>query len=683
MAQLMEGLQFLRPQWLLALPPLLLLFWSLWRRRHGATPWAAVVDPHLLRRLLIAGSPVAVRRQLIPLGLAWLLAVLALAGPSWQRLPPLQYRPQVPPLVIALDLSRSMSVRDLSPSRLAVAKAKLHQLLQRLSHRPVALLVFSATAHRALPFTEDRQLLLDTLSRMQPQLMPARGSRPSAAVALAAQIFERYESKGGDLLLLTDGTDPAAEAAAHDLAARGHRLSVLALGTTAGGPVPDGDDGYLRSAGRPAISSLDLDALGRLADAGGGIAHPVSVDDRDLRALIGVFGKPGAAAGGTEAGEGETARDAGPWLLPPLLLLSLWLFRRGSALVLLLALGLHDSPALAWELSGLFLNDEQRALRALQDGWPGQAAAGFSDPRWQGVALYRNGDYRSALERFERDDSATGHYNRGNTLVFLGRLAEAAAAYERALALQPGMEDALHNLALVRRGLATQGPPPPLEVPRTPEEPSRPQQPRKPRPAETAEELLDAPGDLRHAPPEGDKDQGLRGIGNIGGGAMLVKGAEHAHSSESSSIGQGLNEGEAPSTGEDRVARRGGSAAAEEGDSAARETASSHLPQAPQSPSESDRQNGGSPTQPSSENADNIDGKEQDAQAAAATGSTDTSADGGTRRGQGSAHMDSETLQALHHWMNGIEDNPGGLLQEKFRLEYQRRTRHPDPGEPW
>ena len=55
--------------------------------------------------MLTARTPGTVRRSLYLLGLAWLLGVLALAGPSWQRLPPLQYRPEVPPLVIALSCS--------------------------------------------------------------------------------------------------------------------------------------------------------------------------------------------------------------------------------------------------------------------------------------------------------------------------------------------------------------------------------------------------------------------------------------------------------------------------------------------------------------------------------------------------------------------------------------------------
>jgi Ca-activated chloride channel family protein len=47
--------------------------------------------------------------------------------------------------------------------------------------------------------------------------------------------------------------------------------------------------------------------------------------------------------------------------------------------------------------------------------------------------------------------SADDHYNRGNALAQLGEYDASIAAYDQALALEPGMEDALHNRALVEK----------------------------------------------------------------------------------------------------------------------------------------------------------------------------------------------------------------------------------------
>ena len=112
----MSHFHFLRPEWFLALLPLLLLlFWLARRQLHGRS-WQAVCDPELLPYLLLGRS---VRRANWPLWLLLtgvLLAILALAGPVWERQPQPLFRQQSA-LVILFDLSRSMEVADLRPSR--------------------------------------------------------------------------------------------------------------------------------------------------------------------------------------------------------------------------------------------------------------------------------------------------------------------------------------------------------------------------------------------------------------------------------------------------------------------------------------------------------------------------------------------------------------------------------------
>ncbi len=81
----MDSFHFLRPLWLLLLPLGPLLAWSLWRRLHQGVQWREVCDPHLLVHLLVA--PAAARRKW-PYWIvtaATTLALVALAGPAWER----------------------------------------------------------------------------------------------------------------------------------------------------------------------------------------------------------------------------------------------------------------------------------------------------------------------------------------------------------------------------------------------------------------------------------------------------------------------------------------------------------------------------------------------------------------------------------------------------------------------
>jgi len=159
-------LHLLRPHWLWALSalPLLVLCWRIQQRRGSA--WRGNVDAHLLPHLV---EPGASRHGVVGLAarlLAWTLAVLALAGPSWrQGEMPLQQDGR--PLVVALDLSSAILATDLPPSRLLQARAKLATLLRERTGGDVALVAFADDAYTvmAVPNTEDG---LQIVGQLQP-----------------------------------------------------------------------------------------------------------------------------------------------------------------------------------------------------------------------------------------------------------------------------------------------------------------------------------------------------------------------------------------------------------------------------------------------------------------------------------------------------------------------------------
>ena len=138
---------------------------------------------------------------------------------------------QVPPLAIVLDLSRSMETEDVTPSRLAVARAKLYELLGRLPQRPLSLTVYAASAHRVMPFTEDRGLVIELLQGLDAGVMPAQGSRASAGLRKAFQQVEAGGYSQADILLVGDGVDDDAVKVTSELAGRGARVSLYSIAT--------------------------------------------------------------------------------------------------------------------------------------------------------------------------------------------------------------------------------------------------------------------------------------------------------------------------------------------------------------------------------------------------------------------------------------------------------------------
>jgi Ca-activated chloride channel family protein len=77
-----------------------------------------------------------------------------------------------------------------------------------------------------------------------------------------------------------------------------------------------------------------------------------------------------------------------------------------------------------------------------------EAARRFRDPPWQGVALYRAGQFKEAAAALARADTPESEFNRGNALLMLGKYTEAIASYDRALQFRPAWPEATANRAL-------------------------------------------------------------------------------------------------------------------------------------------------------------------------------------------------------------------------------------------
>lgn len=91
------------------------------------------------------------------------------------------------------------------------------------------------------------------------------------------------------------------------------------------------------------------------------------------------------------------------------------------------------------------LTPDQRAHRLFAAGDFAAAAETFRDPLWQGVSLFRQGEFEQAAGVFSGFDTAESAFNQSNALVLMGRYHEAVARYDRALELEAGWESARVN----------------------------------------------------------------------------------------------------------------------------------------------------------------------------------------------------------------------------------------------
>jgi Ca-activated chloride channel family protein len=453
---------WVRPEWLLALPLIGVLAFVMARRQLSPGAWQRVVDPALAPYVLSRAPAKGGAGRWWLMFSGGVLAAIALAGPSWNRLEQPVFRTEQA-VVIALDLSRSMDAADLTPSRLTRARLKILELLERRQSGQTALVVYSANAFTVTPLTTDADTVAALVNSLSTDIMPSRGSYPAAAIDKGRELLQQAGVGYGEVLLITDGgASPEAERAAETLREAGYTLSVLGVGTLDGAPIPRPDGGFVTDrSGRIAIPRLEPDQLRELAEAGGGRYTVMTADNRDIEMLLSEDAADPSGAG-DESLATDQWREEGPWLLLLLVPLAALAFRRRwvVALAVLFVMPL-SGPAEASAWQDLWLTKDQQAQAKLAEGEAAEAAALFEDRTWRAVAKYRAGDYQDSVQGFrqrqvEPDEDisqADSLYNLGNALARTGELESAIDAYEQALEIDPDMEDAAYNRDQVKEFL--------------------------------------------------------------------------------------------------------------------------------------------------------------------------------------------------------------------------------------
>lgn len=443
---MMETFHFLRSWWLLALAVPLTIAWLSTRARDVRSQWKGMIEPHLLDSLIVAGSTGARIRPSWLLALVLTLAILAAAGPTWQReLPP--FVEDTAPLVIAVDLSPTMDAIDVTPSRLERAKLKIRDIVAGRAGARTAVIAYAGSAHLVLPLTEDLSLIETYTDALATRIMPVDGKDTARALDLATTVLAA-QAAPGTIVFLTDGVEQTAFEALKNKTTNG--IVVLAIGTPEGGPVKTPDGGFLTdTAGGRVFAKLDVDALKTLHTVTSADVATMTDDDTDVRW---VSQKIRSNFAQKQASEGDRWRDMGWWMLGPLAFLFLLSFRKGWVVrvgaVFLAARLLLPADAQAADWAGLWLTPDQQGRLAYENGDFDAAAAHFADPMWRGTSLYRAGKFAEALGAFATVDSAESWYDQGNALLQIGKLDEAVAAYRKALEKRKGWPDAVANLAI-------------------------------------------------------------------------------------------------------------------------------------------------------------------------------------------------------------------------------------------
>lgn len=460
-----ESFLFLRPAWLLAIPVLLLWLWALSKRAQSAG-WARYLPAQNIAALRVqTPARVYYRYFIAPL----VIGCIAMAGPALTS-NPTDVANSGHARVLLFDLSPSLLARDIKPDRLTQARYKTIDLLRQHTDGDIALLVYAKSVFQVTPLTDDPATIEALIPTLHPDIMPVAGSNTEAAVAAAIDLLQAAESTSADILLITDGIADSAIQNLKRLPLSGYPLSILGIGTTTGATIPAETGVVTDALQQPITTSLNIDALRDLASHFNGRYARWSADSADVEHLsvrpdsaarIVVSSDnsaqmtPGIDTSTAHNREFDRYRDMGYLLLPLLMVLAIFAFRKNVLYAIAPLILVSPMEAKSLELPHWWQNENQQALTQLKQGNYDNAYQQFSRSDWKAVAAYQRGNYEEATRLLAAPVYAEDLYNRGNAQAMNGELQAALKSFAQALLLYSESEldkraDTRHNMQLVK-----------------------------------------------------------------------------------------------------------------------------------------------------------------------------------------------------------------------------------------
>ncbi|WP_157736150.1 VWA domain-containing protein [Granulosicoccus antarcticus] len=219
----------LRPLWLL--PALLLVIAAfVWRPDSYHNHWRKILSPALFR--FLGADTRRASRCNLPLLVA-AVAALSFCLPVQRQSDDDTWRHSIGWLAVA-DVSRSMTLDDTVPSRLAAMREALAQLSRQAGARPIALILFSGDAFLIAPPAFDRSIFNEHTALLEHGVIPVEGSNLARALSLATSVIEDSQLLRTRIFVLGDsgGIGKSSIAAARFLADAGHQVDTLVFGSS-------------------------------------------------------------------------------------------------------------------------------------------------------------------------------------------------------------------------------------------------------------------------------------------------------------------------------------------------------------------------------------------------------------------------------------------------------------------
>lgn len=435
----------------------------------------AFADMNMFDALIPGFSP---KRRWIKVALmilALAFAIVALAGPQlgykWEKT-----TQKGVDIMIALDCSKSMLAKDISPNRLERAKREIIDLLRMMRSDRAGLVAFAGNAFLQCPLTLDHEAFHIFLNSLEPGFLPVGGTNLEAAIQTSFEGFEKESDTQKAIIIITDGqsTTGDAQQAASKMAQLGIKIFTIGVGDLQGAPIPDENGGFKKDAsGNIVLSRVDEKELEKIASVTGGVYVRSVAGDMDLDIIY-----VDNILGGMEkkelmSGKKKVWENRYQWFLFPcvlFLLIELLVPSNKQKRIL---------PVFIFMMIFLFSHTQtvsaktvyssvKEGIKTYNEQQYEQAKKNFIDAQLKdpdnaalyydiGTATYKNQEYELAIENFLQAAKTTDKklrndalYNLANSYYKAGHLDEAIKGYENLLKEFPEDTQAKENLEFVK-----------------------------------------------------------------------------------------------------------------------------------------------------------------------------------------------------------------------------------------
>lgn len=458
-------MEFLYPNtFFLLIFPLILFLFLLLKKQNSFQKY---FEKEVLDKITVSNNFINQNIKNSLLVLALLLLIIAAARPVMDKKEH-KIKESLIPIIIAIDVSKSMLANDIYPNRLEMAKQKLLKIIKNSKQSALGVVLFAKSAFVLSPITQDFTSLTFLVDNLDRGLNFDNGSNVLAMLEASADLLEDFNSK--NIILLSDGGNKKDYSKEIEFAKTNNiKIYAIGLATNKQSPIPTKEGYMTNSSGQIVTVGLNK-SIAKLAVESAGGYIDFSLGERDINEIL----RDISYEAKKEQMNSTKIKTYKELFYYPLALCLLFLFMSFSTFSFrtkknmvagLVLIALSNAPLEAGVLDFKTL-DEAKTSYEKSDFIQAEKSYKKVNKNAQtqynmANSLYKQGKYKEALNAYKDIKSEDKNlqyqslHNMGNAYVKQNDLQNAKTMYEKALKLKDD-EQTKQNLQTVKQALKQQ-----------------------------------------------------------------------------------------------------------------------------------------------------------------------------------------------------------------------------------